>query len=133
MTHLTLSLKIMETNTLASIFFTGAEGNHSSIFKADVSFTNVKQLKDGIWGFFVYVPTLAYDSFDGFIQLYQGTELLCVRFQKWFCERVYQDGSFSVHEFEDSIAQGELFSDAKTQPTDKKSFVIELDNISSLG
>ena len=117
----------MPSNDLASIFFTDDNGNHSSVFKIDVSFTNVKRCSNSnAWGFFAYVPTLAYDGFDGFFKLCEGSEALCVKFQQWFCHRVYQDGSFSVDEFEAALTQQELFSNDITTTLSKNSAVVEM-------
>ena len=117
----------MPSNDLASIFFTDDRGNHSSVFKVDISFTNVKRCNNSnVWGFFAYVPTLAYDGFDGFFKLCEGSEALCVKFQQWFCDRVYQDGSFSVDEFEAALTQQELFSNDITTTLSKNSSVVEI-------
>jgi len=117
----------MPSNDLASIFFTDGSGNHSSVFKVDVSFTNVKRCNNSnAWGFFAYVPTLAYDGFDGFFKLCEGSEALCVKFQQWFCDHVYQDGSFSVDEFEAALTQQELFSNDIKTTLSKNNSVVEI-------
>ena len=117
----------MPSNDLSSIFFTDGSGNHSSVFKVDVSFTNVKRCNNGnAWGFFAYVPTLAYDGFDGFFKLCEGSEALCVKFQQWFCDRVYHDGSFSVDEFERTLSQQELFSNDITTTSNRNGSVVEM-------
>ena len=117
----------MPSNELASIFFTDDNGNHSSVFKIDVSFTNVKRCNNSnAWGFFAYVPTLAYDGFDGFFKLCEGSESLCVKFQQWFCDRVYQNGSFSVDEFKETLNQQELLVDNIVSAPSINSSVVEM-------